>query len=111
MQTPLVLDGLGYFGFDNGVVTVLDLATGERVYQERLGSGQTGFTASPVAGDGKLYFTSEDGDVYVLRAGRAFEVLAQNELGETFMSSPAIVGDEILFRARHHVFAVGLPRP
>ena len=108
MQTPLVLDGLGYFGFDNGVVTVLDLATGERVYQERLGGGQTGFTASPVAGDGKLYFTSEDGDVYVLRAGRAFEVLAQNELGETFMSSPAIVGDRLLFRARSHLFAIGL---
>jgi outer membrane protein assembly factor BamB len=111
MQTPLVLDGLGYFGFDNGVVTALDLATGERVWQERLGGGQTGFTASPVAGDGKLYFTSEDGDVYVLRAGRTFEILAQNELGETFMSSPAIVGDQILFRARNHVFAIGLPRP
>ena len=50
----------------------------------------------------------EDGDVYVLRAGRTFEVLAQNELGETFMSSPAIVGDQILFRARHHLIAVGL---
>lgn len=111
MQTPLVLDGLGYFGFDNGVVTVIDLATGERVYQERLGGGQTGFTASPVAGDGKIYFTSEDGDVWVLRTGRTFEVLAQNELGETFMSSPAIVGDQILFRARSHLFAIGLPKP
>jgi outer membrane protein assembly factor BamB len=111
MQTPLVLDGLGYFGFDNGTLTVLDLASGERVYQERLGGGQTGFTASPVAGDGKIYFTSEDGDVWVLRAGRAVEVLAQNELGETFMSSPAVVGDQILFRARNHLIAVGLPRP
>jgi outer membrane protein assembly factor BamB len=110
MQTPLVLDGLGYFGFDNGVLTVLDLQTGERVYQERLGGGQTGFTASPVAADGRLYFTSENGDVWVLRAGRAFEVLAQNELGETFMASPAIVGDQLLFRARHHLFAIGLAK-
>ncbi len=107
MQTPIVIDDLAYFGMDNGVLTVLELATGERVYQHRLGGGSTGFTASPVAGDGKLYFTSEEGDVHVVAHGREFQELAVNELGETFMSTPAISGDLILFRARNHLFAVG----
>jgi outer membrane protein assembly factor BamB len=108
MQTPLVLDGLGYFCFDNGVLTVLDLATGERVYQERLGRGTTGFTASPIAGDGKVYLTSEDGEVYVVAAGRNFELLGTSELGEQSMASPAVVEDRILFRGRSHLVAIGV---
>jgi outer membrane protein assembly factor BamB len=107
MQTPIVVGDLAYFGFDNGVISVYEWKTGERLYQERLGGGQTGFTSSPVAGDGKVYFTSEVGDTYVLAHGRELELLATNELGETFMSTPAIAGDQILFRARHHLFAIG----
>jgi outer membrane protein assembly factor BamB len=107
MQTPIVVDDLAYFGFDNGVLSVYDVKSGERLWQERLGGGQTGFTSSPVAGDGKVYFTSEVGDTYVLKHGRSFELLATNELGETFMSTPAIAGDQILFRARRHLIAVG----
>ncbi|HVS63822.1 MAG TPA: PQQ-binding-like beta-propeller repeat protein [Thermoanaerobaculia bacterium] len=107
MQTPIVVGDLAYFGFDNGVISVYEVETGKRLYQERLGGGQTGFTASPVAGDGKVYFTSEVGDTYVLKHGRELELLATNELGETFMSTPAIAGDQILFRARHHLIAVG----
>jgi outer membrane protein assembly factor BamB len=110
MQTPIVVGDLAYFGFDNGVVSVYEWKTGERLYQQRLGGGQTGFTASPVAGDGKVYFTSEVGDTYVLRHGRELDLVATNELGETFMSTPAIAGDTILFRARKHLIAVGGPR-
>ncbi len=111
MQTPIVVGDLGYFCLDNGVLTVLDIATGERVYQQRLGSGQTGFTASPVAGDGKVYFTSEDGEVYVLGAGREFQHIATNELAETFMSTPAIAGDTMLFRTRGNLIAIQQKSP
>ncbi len=107
MQTPLVVGDLAYFCNDRGVVSVFELATGERLYQQRLGGGQSGFSGSPVAGDGKLYVTSEDGEVYVVKLGREFELLATNELDEVFMSSPAIAGNRILFRARQHLIAIG----
>ena len=65
----------------NGVLNVYNARTGERAYQSRLGGGMTGFSSSPVAGDGKVYFPSEDGDVYVVKAGPAFELLAKNVMG------------------------------
>lgn len=107
MQTPLVYRGLAYFGYDNGVLTVLDAKTGEERYRERLGDGTTGFSPSPVAGDGKVYFTSEQGTVFVLKAGPEFEVLAENEMGEVCMATPAISEGALVFRTRGHVVAVG----
>ncbi len=109
MQTPLLHDGLGYFCFDNGVLSVFDLEDGERVFQQRLGGGSSGFSSSPVMADGKLYFTSETGDTYVLKAGREYELLATNELGEVLMSSPAVSDGVLFFRARRHLFAIGAP--
>jgi outer membrane protein assembly factor BamB len=61
MQTPLLHEGLGYFCFDNGVLSVYQLSDGQRVYQQRLGMGKSGFSSSPVAAGGKLYITSEEG--------------------------------------------------
>jgi outer membrane protein assembly factor BamB len=107
MQTPLVYGDLLYTCRDNGVLSVYRARTGERLYQERLGGGSTGFSASPVAADGKVYFTSEEGDVYVVRAGERFELLARNALGEITMASPAISEGVLYFRTRSHVVAVG----
>jgi len=107
MQTPLVYGDLLYACRDNGVLSVFRARTGERLYQERLGSGSAGFTASPVAADGKVYFASEEGDVYVLRAGEKFELLAKNGLGEITMASPAVSEGVLYFRTRSHLVAVG----
>jgi outer membrane protein assembly factor BamB len=107
MQTPLVYGDLLYTCRDNGVLSVYRARSGERLYQERLGEGGSGFTASPVAGDGKVYFTSEEGDVYVVRAGEKFEILATNSLGEVTMATPAISEGRLLFRTRAHLVAVG----
>jgi hypothetical protein len=90
MITPVLYQGLLYVCKNNGVFKVFDAATGAEVYQQRLGDGTTGFTASLVAADGKVYFTSEDGDVFVVKAGRTFELLAKNRVGETGMATPAI---------------------
>ncbi|HLW76234.1 MAG TPA: PQQ-binding-like beta-propeller repeat protein, partial [Bryobacteraceae bacterium] len=57
MQTPLLDDGLAYFCFDNGILTVYQLATGEKIYQKRLGGGTAGFSSSAVAGKDRLYIT------------------------------------------------------
>ena len=65
------------------------------------------YTASPVAADGKIYYTSEDGDVFVVRAGPVYELLAKNQIGEVCMASPAISEGRLFIRAEHHVFAIG----
>jgi outer membrane protein assembly factor BamB len=106
MQTPLVYRGLLYNCRDNGVLSVYDARTGVRHYQQRLAEGRTGFTASPVASGGRVYFTSEDGDVHVIKAGTSFELLATNSLGEVAMATPAISDGVIFFRTRGHVVAI-----
>lgn len=106
MQTPIVYRGLLYCCRDNGVLSCYDAITGENKYRERLVSG-TGFTASGVAADGKLYFTSEEGEVFVVRAGPEFERLAMNELGEVCMATPAVVEGNLYFRTVGHMIAVG----
>jgi outer membrane protein assembly factor BamB len=107
MQTPLVYGDHLYVCKDNGVLSVFEAMTGRRVYQERLGEGSTGFTASAVAADGKVYYTSEEGEVFVLKAGPAFEVLARNPLGEVTLATPAISEGVLFFRTRGHVMAIG----
>lgn len=108
IQTPLVYRGLVYLCQTHGVVRLLDAVTGEqRGGRHRLGRGRVGFSASAVAGDGKVYFTSEEGDVWVVKAGQEFEILATNPLGEICMATPAIARGTLLFRTRHHVVAIG----
>ena len=107
MQTPIVYDGLLYNCRDNGVLGVYERRTGRRQYQQRIGSGGSGFTASPVAADGKVYFSSEDGSIYVVKAGPVFEVLAENPMGETLMATPALSEGVMYVRTRGHLVAIG----
>lgn len=107
MQTPLVYGDHLYNSKDNGVLSVYNASTGERMYQQRLGDGTTGFTASPVAADGKVYYTSEDGDVYVIKAGSTYEQIARNRMGEVCMATPAISEGRLYFRTRGHLVAIG----
>ncbi len=79
--------------------------TGERHYRKRLEAGM-GYSASGVAADGKLYYPSETGEVFVVAAGEEFEILAKNPLGETCMASPAISRGTLYFRTRSHVVAI-----
>jgi len=110
MSTPLVYGDHLYNIRWNGVLHCYDARTGERLYQTRLGGGTSGFSASPVAGDGKIFFASEDGDIYVVKAGRAFELLATNAMGDICMASPALANGTIYFRTRSQVVAVAAAR-
>ena len=105
--SPVLYQGLLYVAKNNGVFNVFDAASGERVYQERLGSGSTGFTASIVAGDGKVYFTSEEGDVYIVKAGRQFELLGVSPIGELVLATPAPSDGAIYFRTNKSLMAIG----
>lgn len=107
MPTPIVYGDYLYTCANNGILTAYDAKTGAQVYRERVaGSRTAAFSASPVAADGKLYFASEDGDVYVVKAGPKFELLATNPMGEVLMATPAIVDGTIIVRGRQHVFAI-----
>lgn len=107
MPTPVVYGDLLYTCSNQGVLTAYNAKTGERVYQERLGGKGGAFTASPVASDGKLYLSSEDGDVFVVRTGAKYELLATNPVGEVMMATPAISGGLVIVRGLKNVYAFG----
>jgi outer membrane protein assembly factor BamB len=104
VSSILYYQGLIYMTGDVGVVTVADGKTGERVWQERIGGV---YTASPVAGDGKIYLFSEDGETTVLSAGRSPEVVARNKLTARQLASPAISGGRLFIRSDDTLFAIG----
>jgi outer membrane protein assembly factor BamB len=107
MPTPLVYGDHLYVCANNGTLAVYDVKTGERLYRERVaGTGSITVTSSPVAADGKLYVSTEDGDVYVVKTGPKFELLAKNPMGEALMSTPAISDGMLIVRGRSHVFAL-----
>lgn len=109
MQTPVILGDLLYSCSDRGVLKVFDARTGKLHYTERLGAGTTGFSSSPIAVDSKLYFASEEGEVYVIKAGPQFEQLSKNLLGEIAMASPAVSENVLYYRTRGHVVAIAEP--
>ncbi len=105
MPSPLVYGDLYYVLANQGVLAAYNAKTGERVYQERLSKEGSAHSSSIVASDGRLYIGSEDGDVFVVKAGPKFELLAKNPVGEPIMATPAIAKGMLVVRAEHHVFA------
>ena len=103
--TPLIYGDFLYNVQWNGALTCYRAKTGEVVYKEQLGK-MTAFSASGVAADGKLYFCSEEGDVFVVKAGPDFEVLATNSMKDECMASPAISEGILYFRTHHFLVAV-----
>lgn len=107
MQTPLALGNHLYVCSDAGILSCYEADSGKRLYQERLGTGRTGFTASAVAADGKLYYTSEEGEIFVVQAGPSFKVLSQNSMGEVCMATPALSENVLYFHTQGHLVAIG----
>lgn len=109
MPTPLVYQGILYVLANNGVFDAYDVATGEEIYRQRLEHLGSGFSASPVAADGKIYLPNEDGDILVVRAGREFEHIGANNMGELLMATPALSEGVMYVRGVSTLFAVGRP--
>jgi len=106
IPSPLLYGGLLYTLNNNGVLTAYDAKTGERVNRSRVGTGGS-FSSSPIAADGKLYISTEDGDVYVVRAGKTYGELAKNEMKEVIMATPAISDGLIVVRTLKAVYGIG----
>jgi outer membrane protein assembly factor BamB len=106
ISSPIVYRGQLYTLNNNGILTVYDADTGERLYRARV-SGGGAFSASPIAADGKLYLASEDGDVFVVQAGREYVELARHSMNEVIMASPAISDGLLFIRTLGHLWAIG----
>ncbi len=107
MPTPLIYQGLLYVLANNGVFDSYNLGTGDEVYRQRLEPVGSGFSASPIATDGKIYLSSEDGEMFVIAAGREFKQLAVNSMGELLMATPALSDGVMYVRTAESLSAIG----
>jgi len=104
--TPVVYGDQLYAVSNNGVFTCWDAKTGAQVYQQRVGAGGA-YSASPVAADGKIYLSMEDGEVNVVKAGPEYQLLSKNPIGEVLMATPAVSEGVLYVRGMQSVFAIG----
>jgi outer membrane protein assembly factor BamB len=107
MPTPLAYRGIVYVLANNGVFDAYDIATGKEIYRQRLPLVGSGYSASPVAADGKIYLSNEDGEMLVIEAGATFKHLATNSMGETLMATPALSAGVMYVRGARTLFAIG----
>jgi outer membrane protein assembly factor BamB len=107
MPTPLIYRGNVYVLDNSGLLGCYDLRTGDARYYDRIPHRGNGFSASPVAADGRIYLAGEDGTVFVVQAGAELKLLASNPLGEPLMATPALSGGTMYLRGARHLFAVG----
>jgi outer membrane protein assembly factor BamB len=107
MPTPLIYGELVYVLGNPGLFDAYELRTGREIYRQRIAHQGSGFSASPVAADGRIYLSSEDGDLFVVRSGREFTLLATNSMGEPLMATPALADGHMYVRGSRHLFAVG----
>ena len=107
MPTPLAYEGILYVLANNGVFDAYDLQTGQEIYRQRLEPVGSGFSASPVAADGRIYLPSEDGEIIVISAGREFRKLGSYAMGDLLMATPAIANGAIYVRTAGALVAIG----
>ncbi len=108
VPTP-VTDGRYFYSVnDRGILWCLDAKTGQEIWgRQRIKPAI--YSSSPVLADGKIYVTNEDGLTTVIKAGPKFEVLAENDLSDYTLSSPAISGRHIFMRTAQFLYSIGKP--
>jgi outer membrane protein assembly factor BamB len=103
VSSLVLYEGLIYMATELGIVTAVDIATGQQVWRQRIGGV---FTASPVAGDGKVFLVSETGETVVLRAGRTPDIIARNRVDAHLVASPALSRGRLFLRADGELLAI-----
>jgi outer membrane protein assembly factor BamB len=104
-RPSLLVDGeLLFMVSDNGIASCVETATGKILWSERL-DGE--FSASPVLANGCVYCCNQTGKIFVLEAGRTFNIIAENRLDGRFMASPAVAGTDLYLRTNTHLYSVG----
>ena len=107
VPSPILYQDYLYIMTDRGILTCIDARTGEVKYEGGRIPIPATFTASPVAFDGKLLLTSEDGDTFIIKSGPKHEVLGTNSVGEPVYASPAIADGRIFIRGEHNLYCIG----
>ena len=108
LPSPLIYENVLYMVNDGGGrVTMLDPDKGELLVQGRLPGSTDNFYASPVAGDGKVFISSEKGKVFVLPPGPKLEPIAVNDLGDNIYATPALVDGRIYLRTLNTLYCFG----
>jgi len=107
MPTPLAYHGILYFLNNDGIFDAYEVETGKEIYRKRLDPVGSGFSASPVAADGRLYLSNEDGEMMVVAAGREFRLISTNPMGELLMATPALSNGVLYVRSASSLFAIG----
>jgi outer membrane protein assembly factor BamB len=107
IPTPLCYEHKLFVVRDGGLLQCLEAASGKVLYQERLGVGG-GYTASPIAADGRVYLPSHSGTIVVVDArAKELKVLARNVIGEKITATPALAENRMYVRTERHLFAFG----
>ena len=101
--SPIAMNDLVIMTSNKGTLTCLETETGKTVWRERLGGNHL---ASPVSDGDRIYLFSVNGKTSVVRAGRTFEELAENQLESGFMASPAVVGKSLFLRTKTHLYRI-----
>lgn len=109
IPSPLVYGDYLYMVNDMAsVARCFEARTGKLMWQERLGTAaKEGFSASPVAANGKVFFTNDSGETFVLAAGPEFKLMHVNKLNERTLASPALLDGRWYFRTDRHLFCIG----
>ena len=107
MPTPLIYGDKLYVLGNQGVFDCYELRSGKELYRQRIEHAGGGFSSSPVAADGRIYLSSEDGDIFVVKAGAEFQLLGTNPMGERLMATPALSDGRMYVRGEKNLFAVG----
>ena len=107
VPSPILYGDYLYLTTDRGILTGIDAKTGEIKYEGGRIPIPATFTASPVAFDGKILLTSEDGDTFIVKAGPSHEVIGTNSVGEPVYASPAIADGKIYIRGEKNIYCIG----
>jgi outer membrane protein assembly factor BamB len=106
LPTPVIFEGALYVLQSTGIFASYDAETGERVFRARVAPGASAFTASPWAYNGRVFALSEEGETFVIGAGKEYRLLGVNRLEEWALASPAIVGDRLLIRTQSRLYSI-----
>ena len=107
VPSPILYGDYLYLTTDRGILTCIDAKTGEVKYEGGRIPIPATFTASPVAFDGKILMTSEDGDTFIVKAGPKHEIIGTNSVGEPVYASPAMSDGRIYIRGEKNLYAIG----
>jgi hypothetical protein len=109
IPSPLVYRGYFYTNENNGLLVCYDAKTGEIVYRSRIGGTGGSYAASPIAADGRLYFTTEEGETFVVEAGPTYKLLATNRVEGVVLSTPAASDGLLVLRTLDRVYGIANP--